>query len=397
MAQQTFSGVPGDFSAGQVLTAADMDKLREFLLYLIKEGDDTDTGEVSPMILDLGNDRVGINIAAPDNTLHVLEASAGTVAAHADTQVAIENSGTAGIQFLTNSGEENRIIFGDAADNDIGGITYDHDGNSMRWTTNAAERMRLTSAGRLGIATTEPLGTLDLGTGTGRMLFVYHGDAGANTAGFGTNVSGGSYELTAWTPYSSGKFAIGQHDGTDYYAIAEFNRSALGGRLKLFGVGTTEGGELQFGQGTSYSPDMIMHRYADDILWTWGGVTKYEFEDGGAAYNTTGTWGTISSEVLKQDIADARPQIDDIKAVRFVNFRLKADVAEQGDDAPVLLGVVAEELEAAGMGGLVRDMTWKGDDGEPTTMKAAKTSVLAIKGIKALQELITRVEALEAA
>lgn len=60
MAQQTFSGVPGDFTAGQVLTAADMDKLREFLLYLIKDGDETDTGEVSPLILDLGSDTVTI-------------------------------------------------------------------------------------------------------------------------------------------------------------------------------------------------------------------------------------------------------------------------------------------------------------------------------------------------
>ena len=58
MAQQTFSGVPGDFTAGQVLTAADMDKLREFLLWFIKDGDEGDTGEVSPLILDLGNDDV---------------------------------------------------------------------------------------------------------------------------------------------------------------------------------------------------------------------------------------------------------------------------------------------------------------------------------------------------
>ena len=61
MAQQTFSGVPGDFTAGQVLTAADMDKLREFLLYLIKDGDEGDTGEVSPLIMDLGNDLVRVN------------------------------------------------------------------------------------------------------------------------------------------------------------------------------------------------------------------------------------------------------------------------------------------------------------------------------------------------
>ena len=72
MAQQTFSGVPADFSAGDVLTAANMDKLREFLLYLIKDGDETDTGEVSPLILDLQNDRVGINKAAPATALDVV-------------------------------------------------------------------------------------------------------------------------------------------------------------------------------------------------------------------------------------------------------------------------------------------------------------------------------------
>ena len=77
MAQQTFSGVPGDFTAGQVLTAADMDKLREFLLYLIKDGDEGDTGETSPLILDLGNDRVGINTDSPDQLLTVAGALGG--------------------------------------------------------------------------------------------------------------------------------------------------------------------------------------------------------------------------------------------------------------------------------------------------------------------------------
>jgi hypothetical protein len=72
MAQQTFSGVPGTFSAGEILTASDQEKLRDFLLYMIKDGDETDTGEVSPVIMDLGNDRVGINIAAPNNTLDVI-------------------------------------------------------------------------------------------------------------------------------------------------------------------------------------------------------------------------------------------------------------------------------------------------------------------------------------
>ena len=60
MAQQTFSGVPGTFSAGEILTASDQEKLRDFILYLIKDGDETDTGETSPLILDLGSDVVDI-------------------------------------------------------------------------------------------------------------------------------------------------------------------------------------------------------------------------------------------------------------------------------------------------------------------------------------------------
>ena len=71
MAQQTFSGVPGTFSAGEILTASDQEKLRDFILYLIKDGDETDTGEVSPLILDLGNDRVGVNSDTPLNRLMI--------------------------------------------------------------------------------------------------------------------------------------------------------------------------------------------------------------------------------------------------------------------------------------------------------------------------------------
>ena len=58
MAQQTFSGVPGTFAAGAVLTATEQELLRDYLIAQIKEGQTADTGEILPMIMDLTNNRI---------------------------------------------------------------------------------------------------------------------------------------------------------------------------------------------------------------------------------------------------------------------------------------------------------------------------------------------------
>jgi hypothetical protein len=104
----------------------------------------------------------------------------------------------------------------------------------------------------------------------------------------------------------------------------------------------------------------------------------------GNLYNTNGTYGTISDQRLKQDIADAPSQWNDIKAVRFRKYRMKDDVARD-ENAPYLLGVVAQELEQVSPG-LV-------DDGE---VKTVKSSILLMKAAVALQEAMTRIEQLEA-
>jgi len=77
----------------------------------------------------------------------------------ADELVVGADSGTRG---MTLFGATSNLYFGDAADNDIGKLQYVHSDNSMRFTVNTAERLRITSAGNVGIGTDNPQCLLDM-------------------------------------------------------------------------------------------------------------------------------------------------------------------------------------------------------------------------------------------
>lgn len=115
----------------------------------------------------------------------------------------------------------------------------------------------------------------------------------------------------------------------------------------------------------------------------------------GTVQNTTGTYGTISDQKLKQDIVDAGSQWDDVKAIRFRKYRMKFDV-QQNANAPFFFGVIAQELEQTSPGLIEesKDMDEKGND-LGTSTKSVKTSVLLLKATKALQEAMQRIEQLE--
>jgi len=109
----------------------------------------------------------------------------------------------------------------------------------------------------------------------------------------------------------------------------------------------------------------------------------------GDVKNTNNSYGAISDQTVKQQIVDANSQLDDIKSIQVRKYKLNSEVEAFGDNAPTHIGVIAQELEAAGMNGLV-------DDDTETNLKSVKYSVLYMKAIKALQEAITKIEDLEA-
>jgi hypothetical protein len=62
----------------------------------------------------------------------------------------------------------------------------------------------------------------------------------------------------------------------------------------------------------------------------------------GNMVNTNNSYGALSDVKLKENIIDASSQWDDIKAVTIRKYSMKEDNL----DAPNMLGVIAQELEA---------------------------------------------------
>ena len=126
----------------------------------------------------------------------------------------------------------------------------------------------------------------------------------------------------------------------------------------------------------------------------------------GDVVNHDNSYGSTSDERIKSNIVDANSQWDDIKALKVRNYKKNDDITKYGDKAWVQIGVIAQELEAAGMDKLVKNETkYESDDlevvngdknvGDIKEYKSVKYSVLYMKAIKALQEAMAKIETLE--
>ena len=124
------------------------------------------------------------------------------------------------------------------------------------------------------------------------------------------------------------------------------------------------------------------------------GSQRMVLDNSGNLTNSTGSYGTISDETLKENISDASSQWNDVKALKVRKYSMKADNLDAADK----IGVIAQELEKSGMNGLVTETQWtdSADITKKETIKTVKYSILYMKAIKALQEAMTRIETLEA-
>jgi hypothetical protein len=230
---------------------------------------------------------------------------------------------------------------------------------------------------------------------------------------FGANAS------TRMTIRSSGDVGIGT-SGSDGTRL-KVEKDATGKTCQFRNIhsSTPRGIEVQYGGAApdDTSNDTMAINFEDNS------TSRIKIFADGDIQNHDGTYGTLSDSRIKDNITDASSQWDDIKAIKVRKYKKKDDVRDYADKAPTHIGVIAQELEASGMNGLVKEVDpSKGEiksdssfgtlyqDGDTlpegkeigdikeikSQVKSVKYSILYMKAIKALQEAMTRIETLEA-
>jgi len=207
---------------------------------------------------------VGIGTSSPAGALHA------------------NSSGHTRTYITSGTSSDAQLNFGDSDDNDIGGIHYDNAQNSMKFRTNASERMRIVSSGNVGIGTSSPEGKLHvysdnvgtpsadaddfiiektgdtglsiLSTSTGR---IYFGDASSNDQGSIRYIHGDNsmrFETDSAERMridSSGNVGIGTTSPAATSSTYKNLQVALGATV----IGRTDDSPLYLSSNLSYDSD----------------------------------------------------------------------------------------------------------------------------------------------
>lgn len=279
----------------------------------------------------------------------------------------------------------------------------------LAFGTAGSERVRITSAGLVGIGDSAPDTNLVV-KGTNKSLTNSVGNINVistDTAAVDTGGSiglGGFYNGTSNSiPFANlhGKKENGTGNNADgYFAISTRGTSGTVERFKIDSsgktalLGTSTNGALvvETTQSAATNKNLIVGGHSASSID--GGTGCFVVLSNGNVVNTNNSYGALSDVKLKENIVNASSQWDDLKAIQIRNYNLKESTGQQ---THTQLGVVAQEVELVSPG-LVSESPDLDADGNDlgTVTKSVNYSVLYMKAVKALQEAIAKIETLEA-
>ena len=331
------------------------------------------------LFVDASTSRVGIGTTTANAPLHIVSAQStdannspdGSQIRVRDGDICIRAKGnSAGISGSTFGSQ---IFQGNAAGGDLE-IFNARSGVNLVFGTNATERMRITSSGKLLVnSTASPisaniaLGLKSLSTGGGGLQLTAGAVGAGGAAIFGS--SGGGLEVFTHTGAmgsetytermridSSGRVGIGTTSPSSLLtlsasgAIQDFERSGvLQGRIRTYPAGVSIGNGnagLKFvgSSNTVHPVNAETGANLDNQIDL--GVGSIRFDD---IYATNGTIQTSDANE-KQDIeqlTEAEQRVAQKAKTLLRKFRWKSAVEEKGEDARIHFGIIAQDLMQA--------------------------------------------------
>lgn len=162
----------------------------------------------------------------------------------------------------------------------------------------------------------------------------------------------------------------------------------------LYNVSTANGFIVSSTVTAGTGNELIEGKHSGTAGTAGSGTTSFRVYTNGNVQNTNNSYGAISDAKLKENIVDAGSQWSDLKSLQVRKYNLKAETNQQ---THTQIGLVAQEVELISPG-LVSESPDRDEEGNDlgTVTKSVNYSVLYMKAVKALQEAMERIEALEA-
>ena len=265
-------------------------------------------------------------------------------------------------------------------------------------TNGENERMRIDSSGRLGIGTSSPSAIAHVkgagGAASGNELLRLETEQSTGGGWISFNDSSARKGYMGYKETGNDGIHIFNEENS-FIALGTNSTERM--RIKSTGQtfiqGTTADGVLNVNstQGAATDKNLIVGGHSSSSITS--GTASFVVLTNGNVTNTNNSYGSLSDIKLKENIADASSQWDDIKGLRVRNYNFKE---ETGNPTHTQIGVVAQEVETVSPG-LVTESPDRDDEGNDlgTVTKSVNYSVLYMKAVKALQEAIAKIETLE--
>ena len=372
-----------------------------------------------------GSGNVGIGQATPKTTLNAAanNSGQGAILTLENTDTSITTNDVIGqIDFYANDSSTNgtgaKVNIKAIATSTAGTATALTFGTSSSGSATAVEAMRIDASGSIISSMAGGAFLKNTSGGTSATQIIVSNGAGDMRAGVESS-SGGTIQIgtSAYAAVFGNQGNYPTQFTTNGTVRATIDSS---GRLLINTTSVLQGTEAKlqvlqtvsnhwstrinnsattpYGLAMSYTGASPNNTSSQFLYFADTAAGRFQVNSNGNVGSATSSYGGMSDLKLKENIVDADSQWDDLKAVRVRKYSFK----EENSSEPTQIGVIAQEVEAAGMAGLVYespdlDTAEDGsfvDTGEVT--KNMKYSILYMKAVKALQEAMERIETLEA-